>query len=30
MIQPCDEPILASLIDVKSILLENDPMVSDA
>ena len=30
MIQPCDEPILASLIDVKSILLESDPMVSIA
>lgn len=27
MIQPCDEPILSYLIDVKSILLEADPMV---
>lgn len=26
MIQPHDEPILRYLIDVKSILLENDPM----
>lgn len=27
MIQPCDEPILQHLIDVRTELLEKDPMV---
>lgn len=29
MIQPCDEPILQHLVDVRTVLLEKDPMVSN-